>query len=167
VRQRHRARAARRPADRGLHRAALRDTADHAAPLPVLNRGVRALLKGKAVGEEGPDLLVGAAEVLLARATATAPAAATAAAGASAAERTSVGAYAITGNPPCPASRLWRVQESDALDGTGWFAAGSLLPAATFTVPARSFGKTSNTPMAINRRGTRQLARRESTLPGA
>jgi len=33
---------------------------------------------------------------------------------------------------PCPASGWWRCDDSDALDGTRWFAAGSLLPRASF-----------------------------------
>jgi hypothetical protein len=86
-----------------------------------------------------------------------ATAAATTAASAGAVERASVGAYAITGNP-CPASGWWQCQESDALDGTRWFAQGSLLPAATFHVPAGLFGKATGTP-AAQRRGTWQLVR--------
>jgi hypothetical protein len=101
-------------------------------------------------------------DVPLAQATAATPTAATAAAGAGAIERASVGIYAITGNV-CPAAGWWRCEESDALDGTRWFAQGSLLPAATFAVPARSFGRTSGTPTAIQRRGTWQLVRLAQT----
>ena len=97
-------------------------------------------------------------DVPLAQAISAAPAAATASAGAAAVERASVGAYAITGNP-CPTSGWWQCQESDALDGTRWFAQGSLLPAATFAVPARAFGKASDASKAMQRRGTWQLVR--------
>lgn len=41
------------------------------------------------------------------------------------------GIFAGTG-APCPASGWWQCQDSDALDGTRWFARGELLPAATF-----------------------------------
>lgn len=95
-----------------------------------------------------------------------APAAATAAATGGAIERASVGIYAITGNP-CPASGWWHCQESDALDGTRWFAQGSLLPAATFVVPGRVFGRTTGTPTAIQRRGTWQLVRLARVAEGA
>jgi hypothetical protein len=94
----------------------------------------------------------------LAQATAATPTAATVATGAGVIERTSVGIYAITGSL-CPASGWWQSQESDALDGTRWFAAGSQLPAATFAVPAGVFGKATGTPKAIQRRGTWQLVR--------
>jgi hypothetical protein len=93
-------------------------------------------------------------EVPLAQATAAAPVAPAMVSG----ERASLGAYAITGNP-CPASGWWQCQESDALDGTRWFAQGSLLPAATFVVPGRSFGKSTGTPTAIQGRGTWRLMR--------
>jgi hypothetical protein len=97
-------------------------------------------------------------DVPLAQAMTAAPAAATAAAGAGLIDRASVGIYAITGNV-CPAAGWWRCQESDALDGTRWFAAGSQLPAATFAVPAGGFGMATGTPKAIQRRGTWQLVR--------
>jgi hypothetical protein len=73
-------------------------------------------------------------------------------------EQTSVGAYAVTGNP-CPASGWWRSHESCALDGTRWFAQTSLLPPATFAVPDRTFGKTSETPQVVQRRAIWQLVR--------
>jgi len=38
---------------------------------------------------------------------------------------------------PCPASGWWRCDDSDALDGTRWFAAGSLLPRASFAQRVR------------------------------
>lgn len=97
-------------------------------------------------------------EVPLARAMSAAAAAATAAPGAGPIERASLGAYAITGNV-CPASGWWRCQESDALDGTRWFAQGSLLPAATFLVPERAFGRTPGAPKAMQRRATWRLVR--------
>jgi hypothetical protein len=97
--------------------------------------------------------------VPLAQATTAMPAAAAAAASdAGLNERTATGAYAVTDNP-CPASGWWHCQESDALDGTRWFAQGSVLPAATFVVPERVFGRTSGTPKARQRRGTWQLVR--------
>jgi len=37
----------------------------------------------------------------------------------------------------CPASGWWRCDDSDALDGTRWFAAGSLLPRASFAQRVR------------------------------
>jgi hypothetical protein len=98
-------------------------------------------------------------DVPLAQPGAPIPAAATAAPiGAGPIEQASVGAYAMTGNP-CPASGWWLCQESDALDGTRWFARGSLLPAATFAVPERTFGRTSGGPKAMQRRGIWQLVR--------
>jgi hypothetical protein len=69
-----------------------------------------------------------------------------------------VGTYATTGKA-CPASGWWRCEEPSALDGTRWFAKGSLLPAATFAVPPGVFGKSSGAPKAIQRRGTWQLVR--------
>jgi hypothetical protein len=108
--------------------------------------------------------------VPLAQATAAAPLAPAMASGGPA----SLGVYAITGNP-CPASGWWQCQESDALDGTRWFAQGSLLPAATFAVPGRTFGKAAGASTAIQRLGTWQLVRyakspesnRESSGQGA
>jgi len=94
----------------------------------------------------------------LAQATAATPTAASVAVGAGAIELASVGIYAITGSL-CPASGWWQSQESDALDGMRWFAAGSQLPAATFAVPAGVFAKATGTPKAIQRRGTWQPVR--------
>jgi hypothetical protein len=68
------------------------------------------------------------------------------------------GAYAKTGEP-CPASGWWRCEESQALDGTRWFARGSLLPAATFKVPASAFGRGSGVPAVIQRRSSWKLVR--------
>lgn len=42
-----------------------------------------------------------------------------------------IGSVAKTG-AACPASGWWRCEDSQALDGTRWFAAGSQLPEATF-----------------------------------
>jgi hypothetical protein len=69
-----------------------------------------------------------------------------------------VGSYVKTG-APCPASGWWRCEESHALDGTRWFAQGSLLPAATFRVPPRTFGRSSHAPEVIQRRSQWQLMR--------
>jgi len=69
-----------------------------------------------------------------------------------------IGAYVKTGTA-CPASGWWRCEESSALDGTRWFARGSLLPAATFKLSSGGFGKTSATPQVIQRRSNWQLVR--------
>jgi hypothetical protein len=69
-----------------------------------------------------------------------------------------VGTYVKTG-VPCPASGWWRCEESHALDGTRWFARGSLLPAATFKVPSGTFGRSRGHPEVIQRRSTWQLVR--------
>ncbi|MET0983518.1 MAG: T6SS immunity protein Tli4 family protein [Telluria sp.] len=69
-----------------------------------------------------------------------------------------VGSFAATGLP-CPASGWWRCEESPALDGTRWFARGSLLPPATFAVASGRFGRSANTPRAIQRRGSWRLVR--------
>jgi hypothetical protein len=68
-----------------------------------------------------------------------------------------IGTYVRTGEP-CPASGWWRCVEPHALDGSRWFARGSLLPAATFEVPAGVFAKSSG-PEAIQRRSGWQLMR--------
>jgi len=68
-----------------------------------------------------------------------------------------VGVYVRTGEP-CPASGWWRCEEQHALDGTRWFARGSLLPPATFQVPAGLFGKSAG-PDVIQRRSVWQLMR--------
>ncbi len=72
--------------------------------------------------------------------------------------RVPVGTYSSTGLP-CPASGWWRCEESYALDGTRWFAEGSLLPPATFTVAQGVFGRSSNGPRAIQRRSAWRLMR--------
>jgi hypothetical protein len=69
-----------------------------------------------------------------------------------------VGSYVRTGEP-CPASGWWRCEQSHALDGTRWFAHGSLLPAATFKVPPGVFGRSSGGPEVIQRRSSWQLVR--------
>jgi Tle cognate immunity protein 4 C-terminal domain len=75
------------------------------------------------------------------------------------ADAIAVGTYATTGKA-CSASGWWRCEESHALDGTRWFAQGSLLPAATFAVPPAVFGKSSTgTPKTIQRRGKWMLVR--------
>jgi hypothetical protein len=68
-----------------------------------------------------------------------------------------VGTYARTGEV-CLASGWWRCEEPHALDGTRWFAQGSLLPAATFKVPTGVFAKSSG-PELIQRRSGWQLVR--------
>jgi hypothetical protein len=100
--------------------------------------------------------------IFTARADATTPAEGTPPAGAVTAD---AGTYVKTG-VPCPASGWWRCEESHALDGTRWFARGSLLPAATFKVPPGAFGKAMRHPDVIQRRSTWQLVRNAS-MPGA
>jgi hypothetical protein len=68
-----------------------------------------------------------------------------------------IGTKARTGES-CPASGWWRCEESQALDGTRWFVQGSLLPPATFQVPAGVFGKSAG-PESIQRRSVWQLMR--------
>lgn len=98
------------------------------------------------------------ANVTLAQAVA-APAVTTAAAAGTIEPQASVGTYATTGKA-CPASGWWRSAESHALDGTRWFAQGTLLPAATFAVPPGVFGKSATgTPRTMQRRGTWMLVR--------
>jgi hypothetical protein len=70
----------------------------------------------------------------------------------------SVGSFAVTGLP-CPASGWWRCEDPRALDGTRWFAQGSLLPPATFSVPAGGFGRSANASRSIERRGAWRLVR--------
>lgn len=67
-----------------------------------------------------------------------------------------IGSIAKTGMA-CPASGWWRCEDSHALDGTRWFAAGSLLPAAAFR---GQFGPRSSAhPACIHRRSAWQLMR--------
>lgn len=66
------------------------------------------------------------------------------------------GSMAKTG-AACPASGWWCCQDGNALDGTRWFAAGSLLPAATFRAPLHERG--SAHPELIHRRSQWQLVR--------
>jgi hypothetical protein len=68
-----------------------------------------------------------------------------------------LGTYVRTGDA-CPASGWWRCEELHALDGTRWFQRGTLLPAASFQVPAGVFGKSAG-PEAIQRRSAWQLMR--------
>jgi hypothetical protein len=81
-------------------------------------------------------------------------------AGAAAIEpQAAVGAYATTGKA-CPASGWWRSAESHALDGTRWFAQGSVLPTATFAVPPDVLGKAAvGTPKTMQRRANWMLVR--------
>jgi hypothetical protein len=69
-----------------------------------------------------------------------------------------IGSFSSTG-VPCPASGWWRCEESHALDGTRWFAQGSVLPPATFTVAPGIFGHSSGAPQAIQRRSAWRLMR--------
>jgi hypothetical protein len=81
-----------------------------------------------------------------------------AAAGVPANPSVAVGTYVRTGEA-CPESGWWRCEESSALDGTRWFALGSLLPVATFRVPPGVFGKASGGPSIIQRRSKWQFVR--------
>jgi hypothetical protein len=73
-------------------------------------------------------------------------------------QRVSVGSFAATGIP-CPASGWWRCEDPRALDGTRWFARGSLLPLATFALPPGAFGRSANAARSIERRGAWRLVR--------
>ncbi|MCC2955442.1 hypothetical protein LK542_07425 [Massilia sp. IC2-477] len=73
-------------------------------------------------------------------------------------QQVAVGSFSSTGSP-CPASGWWRCEESHALDGTRWFAQGSLLPPATFAVAPGIFGHAPNAPQAIQRRSAWRLMR--------
>jgi hypothetical protein len=73
-------------------------------------------------------------------------------------QRVPVGSFAATG-VPCPASGWWRCEDPRALDGTRWFARGSLLPLATFALPAGAFGRSAHATRSIERRGAWRLVR--------
>lgn len=83
-------------------------------------------------------------------------------ANASAHLQTPIGSVANTG-AACPASGWWRCEDASALDGTRWFAAGSLLPAATFR--ARPHGRGVPHPQHIHRRSAWTLVRRADGDP--
>ncbi|MFC3457591.1 T6SS immunity protein Tli4 family protein [Massilia haematophila] len=76
----------------------------------------------------------------------------------SASSEAAIGCVAKTGMH-CPASGWWRCEESHALDGTRWFASGTLLPPATFEVPPTAFGRGFAKTQAIQRRSVWQLVR--------
>lgn len=71
--------------------------------------------------------------------------------------RAIAGTRARTGEA-CPASGWWRCEEAQALDGTRWFARGSVLPAASFQLPNGAFAR-ADTPELIQRRSLWQLVR--------
>ena len=73
-------------------------------------------------------------------------------------QRVPVGSFVATGIP-CPASGWWSCEDPRALDGTRWFARGSLLPSATFAVPPGAFGRSANAARSIERRGAWRLVR--------
>lgn len=75
-----------------------------------------------------------------------------------------IGSIAKTGTA-CPASGWWRCEDGNALDGTRWFAAGSLLPAATFR--AQFHGRVNAHPELIHRRSAWQLVRHVDLMPVA
>lgn len=70
-----------------------------------------------------------------------------------------IGSVAKTG-AACPASGWWRCEDSHALDGIRWFAAGSLLPAATFRTQVH--GRGAGLPALIHRRSAWQLVRHDA-----
>lgn len=72
---------------------------------------------------------------------------------------TPIGSCARTGEP-CPASGWWRCEDAEALDGTRWFAFGSVLPDATFSMPPAWFAKNGGGPPVIQRRCSWKLVRR-------
>jgi hypothetical protein len=76
----------------------------------------------------------------------------------------SVGNFVRTGTA-CPAAGWWRCQDSDALDGTRWFAKGDLLPAATFSLAQPKFRFSRPDMQVYQRRSTWQLVR-QTTEPG-
>jgi hypothetical protein len=73
-------------------------------------------------------------------------------------QRVPIGSFAATG-VPCPASGWWRCEDPRALDGTRWFARGSLLPLATFALPPGAFGRPGHVARSIERRGAWRLVR--------
>ena len=75
-----------------------------------------------------------------------------------------VGSFAATG-VPCPASGWWRCEDPRALDGTRWFAQGSLLPSATFALPPGAFGRAAHCARSIERRGAWRLVRLADAPP--
>jgi hypothetical protein len=77
----------------------------------------------------------------------------------------SVGSSVGTG-APCPASGWWQCQDSEALDGTRWFAQGALLPAATFRIPQKKLLFASPEVTVFQRRSTWRLVR-SALEPGA
>lgn len=74
----------------------------------------------------------------------------------------SIGSFAATGLP-CPASGWWLCEDPRALDGTRWFAQGSLLPPATFALPPGGFSRSANAAKTIERRGAWRLVRLADT----
>jgi len=69
-----------------------------------------------------------------------------------------VGSLTTTGQP-CPANGWWRCEDANALDGTRWFARGTVLPPATFTVPQKVFGRSAHRTASIERRSAWRLMR--------
>lgn len=75
-----------------------------------------------------------------------------------------IGSVAKTG-AACPASGWWRCEDSHALDGTRWFAAGSVLPAASFRMQIH--GRGPGHPELIHRRSAWRLVRHAEAPAGA
>jgi hypothetical protein len=71
-----------------------------------------------------------------------------------------VGSFVRTGTP-CPAAGWWQCHDSDALDGTRWFAKGDLLPAATFRLAQRRFFIAGRPDAVFQRRSIWQLVREQ------
>ncbi len=74
-----------------------------------------------------------------------------------------VGSFVRTG-AACPASGWWSCQDSEALDGTRWFAKGELLPGATFRIVHPKLRFRTDDVEVFQRRSTWQLVR-EATGP--
>lgn len=68
------------------------------------------------------------------------------------------GIYAGTGMP-CPASGWWQCQDSEACDGTRWFAQGDLLPAATFRLGQQGIRFLPRPTEVFQRRSSWKLVR--------
>jgi hypothetical protein len=66
----------------------------------------------------------------------------------------------VRSGAPCPASGWWQCQDPEALDGTRWFAAGDVLPIATFRVWEKKVLFAPRDDKVFHRRTTWQLVRK-------
>lgn len=64
---------------------------------------------------------------------------------------------------PCPAAGWWRCQDTDALDGTRWFAQGATLRPATFQATSRWLFVLQRQGATFQRRSAWQLIRTAAT----